>query len=476
MNFIVMNKLILLSIFSLIVFCAQIQAQKTAYTMPEVNKILKQMHLYIDVELDDSIKAKPGFANAHYLIPLINYIDYNVIGKGNAAIIADDLLREFIILGGIEGKSFERIGKDLITEYNRLRTAGDYSGQKEDIFHVGGYLVGEVEYHQEPDGKFLTLMELNQFRLYFASHLNSESKSNRVNIFAEFNPVPEEVIHQVVQAVIKKGTLQDTLREVESIGDADEAIPFERLFVAINNVGGTKINVTVGQFRTPFGLWSDYTSHRNFTSTKNNTLVNGFALKKIELGVKIDFQLSNNWQVEAAIMHGRLGRTSPLYRADFDNKKDLVTHITYTKNRFSGGASAYMAEFAFDKRNAYGIDLGYRFDKLLLSGEYVIQRNKQVAFNSPGIGAFINELSSDAAYLQFDHEISGKLHLYGMYDYWKLEADGQTVNQAAFKVFHGLKYFINPKTRWTILEYGHMFHKGFDKGFTHISTQLEVNF
>jgi hypothetical protein len=120
--------------------------------------------------------------------------------------------------------------------------------------------------------------------------------------------------------------------------------------------------------------------------------------------------------------------------------------------------------------------MGFRFNKLLLSGEYVIQRNKQVAFNAPNISAFINELSSTAAYLQFDWELSGKLHLYGMYDYWKLEADGQTVNQAAFKAFQGLKYFINPKTRWTILEYGHMFHKGFDKGFTHLSTQLEINF
>jgi hypothetical protein len=50
------------------------------------------------------------------------------------------------------------------------------------------------------------------------------------------------------------------------------------------------------------------------------------------------------------------------------------------------------------------------------------------------------------------------------------------VNRAGVKIFHGLKYFINAKARWTILEYGHMFHEGFDKSFTHLSSQLEINF
>jgi Putative beta-barrel porin-2, OmpL-like. bbp2 len=471
-----MYKKIILSACVAILLGINVNAQKTAYTMPEVNKILKDMHLYISVELEDSIKVKSGLTNSQYLIPLINYIDYNVIGKGRVALIDDDKFREFILNNVEAGKTASQIGKELIVQYNLFKNSPLLAGEKEDAFHVGGFLVGEVEYHQEPDGKFKTLMELNQAKLYFAAHINSKSSSNKVDVFAEYNPLPEEVIHQIEEVVIKKATLQDTLFEPEISTSQNGLIPFERLFVTINNIADTKLNLTIGQFRNPFGLWSDYTSHRNFTSTKNNTLVNGFALKKIELGIKVDYQFNNNWDIEAAVVQGRFGRTAPLYREDFDDKKDFVTHITYSNKRFSAGASAYLAEFAFDKRTAYGIDVGYRFDKLLLSGEYVMQRNKEVNFNAPKIGSFINELSSNAAYLQFDYEISNKLHLFGMYDYWALKADGQTINKPAFKVFHGLKYFINPKTRWTIVEYGHMFHDGFDKGQTHLSTQLEINF
>jgi predicted porin len=126
--------------------------------------------------------------------------------------------------------------------------------------------------------------------------------------------------------------------------------------------------------------------------------------------------------------------------------------------------------------NAYGIDLGFRLNQLLVSGEYIIQRNKDVKYTAPNITLLAKELSSNSAYLQFDYALTEKLHLYGLYDYWKLKADNETVNRAAVKVFHGVKYFINPKTRWTILEHGRMFHTGFDKGNTHLSSHLEVNF
>lgn len=471
-----MNKITLISIFLVAALSFKGTAQKTAYTMPEVNKILKGIHLYVTIELDDSTKANTKLTSAHYLNPLTNYIDYNVIGKGQVAVIDEDKLREFIIKSINGGKTLTQVGKELINEFNRETQEGDALAEKEDLFNIGGFFSGEMEYHEEPNGKFEFKSELNQLKIYFASHINSKSKNNNVNVFAEYNPVPEEVIHQVEEAVITKGIFTDTLRQPEGFMQDEQTIPFERLFVNVTNVGGTKLNLTFGQFRTPFGLWSDFTSHRNFTSTKNNTLVNGFALKKIELGLKVDFKINTHWDVEAAVVNGRFGRTAPLYRDDNDNKKDFVTHITYTGNRFSAGASAYLAEFALDKRNAYGIDFGYRLDKLLLSGEFVIQQNKQLAVNAPNIGTFISELSSSSAYLQFDYELSSRLHIYGMYDYWKLNADKQTINQAAFKVFNGLKYFINPKTRWTIVEYGYIGHKGFDKGKMHLSTQLEINF
>jgi hypothetical protein len=471
-----MNKIILLACFLWAGTCLTARAQKTAYTLPEVNKILKKIHLYIDVELDDSTKKKAGLSNSLYLLPLTNYIDYNVIGKGAIAVINEDGLRDYVLKAVREGKTAVKIGKGLINEYNRLRYVSTEQGETEDVFHLGGFFAGEVEQHQEENGEFATKLEVNQLKLYFASHLNAPSGKNNVSFFAEFNPVPEEVVHQITAAVIKKGLLRDTLREYEVQGDNDDKIPFERLFVSVNNIGGSKLSFTLGQFRNPFGIWSDYTTHRNFSNTKNNTLVNGFALKKIELGVMAGYQLTSNLNLEAAVVYGRSGRTAPLYRDDVDNKKDLVTHLTYSNNRFTAGASAYLAEFAFDKRNAYGIDLGYRFDKLLLSGEYVVQRCRQLTSHALNIAPLTSELSSNAAYLQFDYEITNKLHLFGMYDYWKLNAGGETVNKPAFKIFHGLKYSINPKARWTVLEYGHMLQKSFNRNFTHISTYLEINF
>jgi hypothetical protein len=457
----------------------QTKAQKIAYTLPEVNTLLKGIHQYIDVELTDSTKQRVGFNSSSYLIPLTNYIDYNVIGKGRVAVINEDMLRDFIIKKIQDGVSLKQISQDLIGQYNVQKNIVTTEGEKSDGFHIGGFFSSEVEYHQEEDGKFQTKLEINQVKLYFASHFNSKSNGNKVDVFAEYNPAPEEVIHQVDEAVVRKGTNVDTINgSTNELPSNHEAyvIPFERLLVAINNVAGTKLNITFGQFRNPFGNWSDYTSHRNFNSVKNNMLVNGFGLKKIETGLKLDYPLSDNWDIEAAIVYGRKGRTYPLYREDQDNEKDFVTHITYTKNRFSFGASAYLAELSFKKRIALGLDFSYQFDKLLVSGEYAYQQNNQVGFNAPNISSFVNKLSSHSAYAQFDYAFSEKFHLFGLYDFWQMNADDQIVNRATYKVFHGLKYFINAKARWTILEYGHMFFEGFNNGQTHLSSQIEINF
>ncbi len=476
----VMRKPIFLATMLFVCVSVHVKAQKIAYTLPEVNTLLKEIHQYIDIELSDSTKQKIGFTGTTYLIPITNYIDYNIIGKGRVAIINEDQIRDFILQRIQEGTSLESISRALVGFYNKQKNIVSTEGEKSDGFHIGGFFSGEVEYHREEDGIFKTKLEINQLKLYFASHLNSKSKANKVDVFVEYNPIPEEVIHQIDFAPIKKGTNMDTIRgsenELPSGNTSTEIAPFERLFVAINNVGGTKLNLTFGQFRNPFGIWSDYTSHRNFNSVKNNTLINGFGLKKIETGLKLDYPLSDNWDIEAAIVFGRKGRTAPLYREDQDDEKDFVTHLTYTKNRFSLGASAYFAELAINKRIALGIDFGYQFDKLLISGEYVYQQNNQVAFNAPNISSFINKLSSHAAYLQFDYALSEKLHLFGMYDYWEMKADEQTVNRPAFKIFHGLKYSLNAKARWTILEFGHLFFEGFNHGDTHISSQIEINF
>jgi hypothetical protein len=120
--------------------------------------------------------------------------------------------------------------------------------------------------------------------------------------------------------------------------------------------------------------------------------------------------------------------------------------------------------------------LTYRFDKLLISGEWAMQQNNDVTYTAVNIAPFVNQLSSHSGYLQFDWALTNKLHVYGLYDYWQLKADNKIVNKDAFKTFNGLKYYINSKTRWTIFEYGHMFYDGFEKGYNHIATHLEINF
>ena len=321
------------------------------------------------------------------------------------------------------------------------------------------------------------MLEVNNLKLFFASHINSKGNSNHVSVFAEYNPIPEEVIHQILQVPVQKGSYNDTLRELPIMVTYADNVPFERLFVNIKNVGGTKLGLTVGQFRLPFGIWNDYSSHRNFNSTKTNMLVNGYALRKIEVGAKLDYQINNNWKAEAAIVYGRQGRTAPIFRGDMDMNKDLVTHITYNNNRFTAGASAYLGRFSINYNNSVGIDLSYRFNKLLVSGEVVYQENKNVAEIYPILAQNgINMLSSTSAYAQFDYEISNKFHLFGLYDTWTMMQDGKIINHTTYRAFHGLKYILNPKVRWTIVEYGHMFFYGFNKGANHYSTQLEVNF
>ena len=148
-----MTKNILLSGIILMALCFTAKAQKTAFTLPEVNKILKEIQLYINVELDDSVKAKAGLSNSHYFNPLINHIDYNVIGKGGVAVIHDDELQEFILKNVREGVPLKKISRELITEYIRLNNTPGSTEEKEDIFHIGGFFTTEVEQHQEDDGK-----------------------------------------------------------------------------------------------------------------------------------------------------------------------------------------------------------------------------------------------------------------------------------------------------------------------------------
>ncbi|MDZ7266819.1 MAG: hypothetical protein ONB48_06455 [candidate division KSB1 bacterium] len=475
----------LLSFSNLTVLAAESEGQqggrRTASTMSEVNAILRSVDFEVLLRTDTEISKGIGAMEGSYLLPLTNYLDLNFIGAGKSVTLDPEIMIDFIVERLGRGQSIETIGLELVTEFKKsgfvrqtAAPAPKVSDKAESAqMHVGGFVVGELEYHQEPDGSYHHLLELNQVRIYFATQLNSRDEGTNLGILAEFNPVPEEVIHQIEEIAISRNGISDTLRLAAP--ESDEVIPFEQLYLKIHNIGKSGVALTVGQIRLPFGIWSDYTSHRNFSSTKNNVLVNGFALKKIDLGILVEKVFPGGLDLKAALVHGRQGRTSSLSREDFDNGKDFVGRFGFSGRRFSAGFSSYLAEFAVNRKVAFGLDWQVSTNRLLLSGEAVLQKNNRV--NTTFATNFdFNTVSSRAAYVQFDYLLTPKLHLYGLYETWRFLADGATIENPAYKVFHGLRYYIHPQFRWTVVEFGRMFHEGFDKGKLHLSSQLEMTF
>ncbi|MCX6292223.1 MAG: hypothetical protein NT126_10735 [Bacteroidetes bacterium] len=469
----------------LFVTCTKVSlAQSTISTMSDLNNFFEMVEFNVMLQTDVQKGEALQITSKKFFIPLSNYIDLNVIGKGKSLVLNPDKMSSFIVSQLDSVSTSELLGHKLLDAFidNKFSEEANKSvpGKDKPKVTLGGYFATEFEYHQEPDGIFHPLLEINQSRIYVAADINPSETQSVISFLGEWNPIPEEVIHQVDEISFLKDTTHYVLsNQAMQSGtmhmEAGELIPFERLYVRINNVAGSRINVVAGQFRNPFGFWSDYTSHRNFTSTKNNQLVNGFALKKIDLGVKIEGQIQGGLEWAAAIMQGRLSRTTPLSREDNDDKKDFCGHIRYNHKKFSVGASAYFAEFN-TRRIALGLDFQVNFRKLTVSGESVYQRNSNPAgifMNADGL----NELRSLSSYLQLDLELTPKFHLYGMYELWDFTVDKKLVapNPEA-KVFHGLRYIVNSSMRWIIIEYGHMFHEGYDKGFTHLSSQLDLTF
>ncbi|MBK6446124.1 MAG: hypothetical protein IPF81_12790 [Bacteroidetes bacterium] len=452
--------------------------------MSDVNNVFEEVEFKVMLQTDMQKAESLDLPSKKYFISMSNYIDLNVIWKGKSLVLSSDKITTFILsqLGTVN--SAEQLGEKLLNayineEFSETEKKAGNEKEKPKV-SLGGYFVTEYEYHQEPDGVFHSMLEINQTRIFVAAEINSSDQKNRISFLGEWNPIPEEVIHQVDEVTFVRDSVAYTISNPGDNGGmihmgSDEMIPFERLYVKVANVAGTKVNVTAGQFRNPFGFWSDYTSHRNFTSTKGNQLVNGFALKKIDLGVKLDGELKGGWEWAAAIMHGRLSRTSPLSREDTDDMKDFCGHLRYNAKKFSLGASAYLAEFN-TKRIALGLDYQVNFKKITISGETVYQRNSNPSEIFSGIDD-LKEFKSLSSYLQFDLELSHKFHLYGLYEIWDFRVDNVLVapNPEA-KLFHGIKYIFNNNLHWMVIEYGHMFHKGYDKGFTHFSTSVDLTF
>jgi hypothetical protein len=488
-------------------------------TMTEFNKSVNYMELRLSVEAPEDFSKNPE-ANDIFST-FTSYIDLNVIGLGRRAFFYPDQVIEFILSNYAAGKKIEELEFMIVDEYKKgtFSQKVEGNGFNRQSFlrtHFGGYLVGEIEYHQEPDGIFQTLLEINQSKIYFSSYVNPDSSMNNAYFLGEWNPVPEEVIHQIDQIEVVDANGKKQIIAPREISTANgDIIPFEQLYIGLDNAFNSGVNITVGQFRNPFGIWSDYTSHRNFTSTKSNQLVNGFALKKVEFGALLEkdfkFATENFLNLRLGLVTGRLTRTFPLLRYDLDQDKDLVFNATYTNSLFRLGASSYLGSLSFNKNIALGADFIIPTKYVLFSGEYAYQENNNVSNTfgdapaastdhsahdtttaAPAANIIdIKKLASHSAYIQFDYhlqdtfafansqllnKITNNLHIYGLYDFWLYMADGKVVNRPAFKVFHGLKYQINPQTRWTIIEYGHMFHEGFDKGFNHFGTQIELTF
>lgn len=482
------TKVLLISLFFFFT-CPFTKAQVTVNTLSEMNGLLDDIEFRILLNTDVKDASRLNLSEYRYFIPLINFLDLNVFGKGSTLHLDPDRMVTYISSLIPKAES----GKDLSAQVLNGYKNGSYDTEvldeqatterKKAKVGIGGFFTVEYEYHQEPDGEFHPMLEINQTRIFFNADLNPTTQKNHITFLGEWNPVPEESIHQIDFIQIPHDTSIYTLEAPGADEDMSlnemyngETIPFERLHLSIEHVAGSFINLKVGQFRNPFGIWSDYTSHRNFSSTKNNQLVNGYALKKIDLGLMAALHSKNGFELEIALMNGRLSRTTQLSRDDIDDFKDLSCHTVYSMNHVSLGASVYLAECK-SNRLAAGIDYLVNFKKISISGEVVYQKNSEPEkIFSELKGSPINELSSVASYLQFDLELKSRWHLYGFYEMWQYEANAKVINRPEYKVFHGIRYYISPSLRWMVLEYGHMFHKGFDKGSNHFSSQLELTF
>ena len=320
----------------------------TLATMSDATEMVSLVQLRL---LGDTDLGSGEIVSDDAFFQLLNFIDLHVIGQGRVSVVDVELVSEFVR----QRRNDPGLSGALVAEYQRsgfVDPVAKTRASDESLLDLGGFLVGEIERHQEPDGHLATLYEINQLRLYFSRELNTSSAVNRVSVLAEWNPVPEEVVHQPDVLTITRDGVTDTIAIPPA--PVDDLIQFEQLHARVSNVAGSGVEVTIGQFRNPFGLWSDYTSHRNFTTTKNSVLVNGFALKKIELGIMARRSIGAGFEIQAALVHGRQSRTSSLPRADADDAKDVVGRITYEAGRGRVfGTSFYLGEMSARRNVAY---------------------------------------------------------------------------------------------------------------------------
>jgi len=177
---------------------------RTVSTMTEVLDVVDIITL--GVTLQAPVDLKFDRFDVSYLLPLINHLDFNVIGHGRSATLFPQHMIEYILRQLERNEPLAEIGTSLIDEFRQLELTAlqeqnrqlEEQRQKQQPksmmeplrVNIGGFFVSEIEQHQEPDGAWFTLVEINQLRLFFSALINPSAQKNRVSFLAEWNPVP----------------------------------------------------------------------------------------------------------------------------------------------------------------------------------------------------------------------------------------------------------------------------------------------
>lgn len=443
-------------------------------TISDINNLLNTVSLYVLLEIDVSTGV---VFRDKYLIPFGNYLDYQVVGAGKTAYVYPSKIASFIAEKINTGTPPEGISRLVINAFQEGTFSVDVEGDAEvkegAKLRVGAYLVAGYEVYQRPNGDLVSHFEISQSKFYFSGHYNpNKTGTNVVDFLAEFNPVPEDVQHHIDYLRVAHNGHIDTLQHV---GDSvpGRTVPFERLQVTVGNVAKTGINATFGQLRNPFGSWSDFSSYRNLSSTKNNLLVNGFGLKKIDLGFQLDRQVGA-FHATMALLSGHKGRTYAIPR-EFDGPLlDVVLRGTYQRRGLRVGGTAYLGGFNV-RKTALGVDASLEANKFLLGAELVYQRNMDFGMETR-TDLPVQTASSLSGYVQFDYAVRTRLHVYGLYDAWAIYLDGELLRHPVLHIAHGMRYYLTQNVRWTPLEFALLTHQGFDRSRSAIASRIEVTF
>jgi hypothetical protein len=336
---------------------------------------------------------------------------------------------------------------------------------RQDTFRVSGFIAMEYELRKHTDQDLESLFEINKARFNFDLQM-----TDAFWILAEYNPVPEELVHHHDVFPLKDGrTLTvERLHPEEEEEEEDEGIlPFERLEARWSGIGGRALNLSAGQLRNPFGLWEDFTAHRNSTATKNSAFVLGIALHNVDIGAQIDGTIADRHRFVVGVRNGATVRTQRPRREDDNGSKDLVGKFVTRLGTARVGANAYFVDARTDRWAVGAEYIVPAGDRLTVSGEVVYKRNRP------------EDLANVATYVQANYNLFSLLEglrWFALVDYWRLSAGGEF--QGRFTTaFTGLKYKVIPGGLTLTAEYGRLDGDPLREESNHqVNLQAEVSF